>query len=691
MGKENLRGESTKPQDLLHEGPKLTHRFYESINIYLQDAQRNGVLRPHQRDVFESFQRFFQEGYTRGFIELPTGTGKTVLFVELSKALLNTDPSLPRPKILVVTPTKDLVQQIMGRTGEKGYGKFAPELKVGSFFSDTPDKEKTEEALDMYDVVVTTYNSFSILNKRNEYRPITDTDKQLLLQEYQSSRISEYIDKEEIHHLVSSIKYIPTGRNLLNKFDVFILDEAHHTLGVKTGSIVNSLPPNKVILGFTATPDASQQKKLIHYLPEKIHSLELNEAIWLGLLAPIVPIGIKSGIHIRGSNLYDDSGDFIDSRIRYLAEDPKRNRLIIEAAKSLTQHGIGTVISCIAGNEAWHARYLAEKLEREGVRAVAVHRGVPSQERQEIYQQFEKGEIDVLTFIGVLSEGWDSYRAKAMIGARPTRSIIFSKQRVGRITRPGGIAFAIDIWDEYEDKNPAINVADILNEGDIPLGSTVGIAEDRGIIQQVIASLTETTPLMTVLPSNYKNYEELLSDLDVLNKGVLVSYDRKQTPEWAIASRITSTYSGVTDEIFAKIEELKGIKISKKLARQGNSIRTVYSVNQAKDLLYKLPKIDPRKYFIDEKGVKRISPEGLVVLFGKRYPNLNLEIVQEQLEKIEDQLDWIPACYQLTREGSQYRNYKVIKIYNAEQKTIDLLNQALSEYFQQTLLDKRQI
>ncbi len=684
MGKENLRGESTEPQDLLHEGPKLTHRFNQSISIYLQDAQRAGVLRPHQRDVFENFQRFFQEGYTRGFIELPTGTGKTVLFVELSKALLTADPTLPRPKILVVTPTKDLVHQIMGRTGEKGYGRFAPELKVGSYFSDTPDKEKTEEALDAYDVIVTTYNSFSILNKKSAHSPLTDANRQRMLQEYYPTRIAEYTNKEEAFQVLSNIKNVPTGRSLLHKFDVFILDEAHHTLGGKTGSIVNSLPPNKVVLGFTATPDASQQKKLMHYLPEKIHSLELNEAIWLGLLAPIVPIGIKSSIHIRGSNLYDDSGDFIDSRIGYLAHDPKRNRLIIEAAKSLTQHGIGTVISCIAGNEAWHARYLAEQLEKEGVRAVAVHIGVPSQKRQEIYQQFERGEIDVLTFVGVLSEGWDSYRAKAMIGARPTRSIIFSKQRVGRITRPGGIAFAIDIWDEYEDKNPAINVADILNEGDIPLGSTVGIAEDRRIIQQVIASLTETTPVMTVLPSNYKNYEELLSDLDVLTRGVLVSHDRKQTSEWAIASRVTSTYSGVTEEIFAKIEELKGIKINKKLARQGNSIRTVYSVNQAKNLLYKLPKIDPRKYFLDEKGVKRISPEGLVVLFSKRYPNLNLEIVQEQLEKIEDQLDWIPGCYQVTNTRSLYRHYKVIKIYNAEQKTIDLLNQALSEYFATT-------
>ena len=680
MGKEDLRG-SSGPQHPLGEGQQLTHRFTQGISTYLQDAQRAEVLRPHQRDVFEDFQRFFQEGHSRGFIELPTGTGKTVLFVELSKALLSADPALPRPKILVVTPTKDLVNQTIGRTGEKGYGRFAPELRVGSYFSDTPAQEKTDAALSGYDVVVTTYSSFSILSNTNEYRPITDADKEAMVKERYYADMASRMGHEEAIRSIDRIKNVPTGRNLLNKFDVFVLDEAHHTFGRETGKIVESLPKDKVVIGFTATSDANQMKRLTHYLPEKIHSLELNEAIWLGLLAPVVPVGIKSGINIRGSNLYDESGDFIDSRIRYLAEDRGRNRLILEAAKGLAQNGIGTIVSCIAGGEAWHARYLAGQLEREGVRAMAVHSGVSSERRQEIYQQFERGEIDVLTFIGVLGEGWDSDRAKAMIGARPTRSLIFSKQRMGRITRPSGIAFAIDILDEYEDRNPAITVADVLNEGDKPLGSMVGTAEDNSIVQRVITSLKTYTSVAPVLHSKYKSYEELLSGLEVLTRGVLLSKDQEQKPKWALATRVTSAYSGVTEEVFAKIEELRGIKISKKLARQGNSIRTVYNVNQAKDILYRLPKVDHNRYFTDERGTKRISPEGLVLLFSKKFPDLSLQVMREQLDSIESQLDWIPGRYQSSPEEAEYRRHTIVKMYNAGQQTVDLLSQALSQYF----------
>lgn len=682
MGNEDLRGSSSETHSPFSEGQQSTNRFVQGISSYLQDAQRTEILRPHQREVFDKFQRFFQEVATRGYIELPTGTGKTVLFVELSKALLGTDPSLPRPKILVVTPTKDLVHQTMGRTGKKGYGRFAPDLRVGSYFSDTPDRERTCAALDSYDVVVTTYRSFFILSHTDECRPITDTDRQVLMGNRYYTELADRMGLDEAISLLSTIKNVSTGRKLLSKFDIFILDEAHHIFGGESGKIIESLPEDKVIIGFTATPDAGQQRRLTHYLLKKIYSLELNEAIWLGLSAPVVPLGIKSGIHIRGSNLYDESGDFIDRKIRYLAEDTGRNRLIVEVAKSLKQNGLGTIISCIAGDEAWHARYLAEQLQTEGINAIAVHSGVPSETRQEIYQQFEKGGIDTLTFIGVLGEGWDSDRAKAIIGARPTRSIIFSKQRLGRITRPSGIAFAIDILDEYEDRNPAITVADVLNEGDKPAGSIVGTAEDTSIVQTVVSSLRSNLPVVPVLESRYRSYEELLSGLEELNRGVILSKDKKRVTEWALATRVSPAYTVVTDEIFEKIEELRGISINKKPARQGNSIRTVYNVKEAGNLLYKLPEVDPRKYFTDAKGIKRISPEGLVLLFSKRFPDLTLQVLKEQLEQIEGQMDWIPARYRYSPEDGSHRQHIIIKMYNAGQQTVDLLYQALSQIFQ---------
>lgn len=61
--------------------------YADGVVKYLSDYSDETILRPHQLDVFKDLEKFFEAGETRGYINLPTGTGKTVLFVELSKAL----------------------------------------------------------------------------------------------------------------------------------------------------------------------------------------------------------------------------------------------------------------------------------------------------------------------------------------------------------------------------------------------------------------------------------------------------------------------------------------------------------------------------------------------------------------------------------------------------------------------------
>lgn len=656
-----------------------TSRFADGMSIYMSEAESLQVLHPHQLDVFHDLKTFFEEKRTRGFVNLPTGTGKTVLFVELTKALRETQrEDGQKPKILVVAPTKDLVYQTMGRSGERGYGRFAPDLRVGSYFSDSTSKEK-EDVWD-YDVVVTTYRSFEIMSHTQKTRPIEDFDKDVL----ESEHFKEFVKKfgyDFAYDIVKEWKSVPTGQTLLDNFDVFILDEAHHTLGASTGSLVSSLPKEKLVIGFTATPDADELRQLSNYLPSKIHELELNEAISLGLLAPLAPIGVKSGIRIQGSDIYDESGEFIDSRIKYIAEDPGRNKIIVEVAKTLANEGIGTLISCIAGSDTWHARYLAELLQENGVRAIAVHSKISAEQRQKIYQDFNDGNIDVITFIGVLGEGWDSQRAKGLINARPTRSPIFAKQRLGRITRSGGVAFAIDIYDEHDGKNPPITVADVLNEGDVPYGTISGLVEDEVEAKRLFDLLREKTPVLDTLESEYQSYQILLSSLKKLTGGAIRDY--KGNREYAIASVVNTVYGGVTEEILARIEELTGENINKILAGQDKTVRTVYNVDQAKRLLWLLPNVDPDKYHISEEGTKWVASEGFATLFSKRYPKVTEEIIELLIKTIPEKLEWIPVKYESSSPRAQNRRYTVIKMYYAGKSTVDVLNVALAEYYSQ--------
>jgi hypothetical protein len=70
-----------------------------------------------------------------------------------------------------------------------------------------------------------------------------------------------------------------------------------------------------------------------------------------------------------------------------------------------------------------------------GVKAGIISCHTPKEERAHLLESFEGGEIQVLTNMGVLTEGWDSYQCSAIIMARPTKSGLLFEQILGRCLR----------------------------------------------------------------------------------------------------------------------------------------------------------------------------------------------------------------------------------------------------------------
>jgi hypothetical protein len=324
---------------------------------------------------------------------------------------------------------------------------------------------------------------------------------------------------------------------------------------------------------------------------------------------------------------------------------------------------------------------LTQQLNANGVRAASVHNGVPAEQRQAIYHQFNNGEIDVLTFVGVLGEGWDSQRAKGLINARPTRSNIFSKQRLGRVTRPGATAFAIDIYDDFESQNLPITVADVLNEGTIDYGNVIGTPEDTERVHLVLEGLRNVAAdsLMANLRGVYKEQAQYIAGLEKLYRGQLL--DAQGKAEYATSTAINRSYHGITDEIIARYEELYGVTIPKKIAAQGKVARTVYAVKEGGSILYDIPRVNPERYHLDPNKDKWVAPQGIVQLFSKRYPKVDESTISEMLEIVGGSLEWIPAKYMTTPENATFRHYNVIKMYRGSNDTIEVLDKALAEYY----------
>lgn len=666
--------------------------YVRGIDAYLEDAELNQTLRSDQLQVFHDIRAFFADGERKGYITLPTGTGKTVIFVELSKALLLAEkPEGAKPKILVVTSKKDLVHQTLGRTGEKGYGKFAPDLHVGSFYSDSTDRD--QQQLSDFDVVVTTYKSFNIMRKREELR---DRSPQEIEQEGRAT-IEEYVQKHgtgferiglelpALHGILNMTrsKRATTGRVILDSYDMVILDEAHHVLGKIAGEIVEEAGPEKCMLGFTATPDASQKKKLRTYLPREVHKMDLKEAISMELLAPLAIAGIKSDTKIEGNDLYGTEGDYREEKLSNLARSPSRNRAIVKSAKILTERGLGVIIGSIPGEEALHARILAEQLRHEGVNAEAVYGKMPSGKRREIYQQFEKGEIDALTYVDILGEGWDSNRAKAIINARPTRSMIIAQQRLGRILRLGGPAIALDVIDEYDLLNPPLHVADVLNDGDLSSGTKYGKmdSEEETFVAEALAALDEQVNIAPVVKADYERFYEALADFPQVVSGVLQG---PQRGHYAISSpsRLSQQFEGLTDEIIEKTWELAGLPVDKKLGSYNYTLRAAYNAVKTTELLRGVPEGAHDKYYVDGEQRKWASSEGIVKLFSKKYPTATKDIVEILLDEMGDTIEWRPLRVVNPATRSAKRNEGVFKAYIVTQETVNRLDTQLAQYFE---------
>lgn len=94
-----------------------------SLDTYIQNHHEGSdvTLREKQITVFEDLRNFVEEGGTEGYIKLPTGVGKTVLFTEFIEAL--------NLRTLIVVPTQVLVDQT-----EDKLKRFAPGVEFGKVY-----------------------------------------------------------------------------------------------------------------------------------------------------------------------------------------------------------------------------------------------------------------------------------------------------------------------------------------------------------------------------------------------------------------------------------------------------------------------------------------------------------------------------------------------------------------------------
>lgn len=191
------------------------------------------------------------------------------------------------------------------------------------------------------------------------------------------------------------------------KIDLLICDEAHHCAAPTWKAIIAAVKdanPDALVAGFTATPERSDKKGLRGIFSNVCDTVTIRELVQLGFLVPprgfVIDVqGTQSQLQaIQGQSDYFDQGE-VERILNTVAINEEVVRNWRERAGDRR-----TVVFC---STVQHAQDVAAAFRAAGVRAECVHGNMADEERQSIIKRFDRGQLQVVTNVMVLTEGFD--------------------------------------------------------------------------------------------------------------------------------------------------------------------------------------------------------------------------------------------------------------------------------------------
>lgn len=358
-------------------------------------------LRDYQRNMFLEIQRTYATGVRSLVAVAPTGSGKTIVFTKIvtQAAALGLGE-----RILILAPKQEIFEQICDALEAMG-------VTHGKITAIARDKKTLDAPAIDYPIQVAMVGTLS-----------------------QKRRLREW-----------------AGR-----FDLIVVDEAHHAVAGSWSKIFAAMP-NARILGVTATP-------------ERLDGRGLGDVFDAMVRGPSIAALIKNGSLCK-YRLYTPATRPDLSQVRTIVGDFALDELsavmnkgvIIESAvREYLQNCPGTpsIAFCV---DIAHSQAVAECFLAYGVRAAHIDGTTPGDVRRDLIASLGDGRLDVLCNCGLISEGVDVPNVGAVLMLRPTRSIVLHRQQAGRALRlaPGKIeAFILDFVWNFE-RHP-----DLLEEPD---------------------------------------------------------------------------------------------------------------------------------------------------------------------------------------------------------------------------------
>ena len=222
-----------------------------------------------------------------------------------------------------------------------------------------------------------------------------------------------------------------TNLDAMPALDLLVIDEAHHVAADSYRRIIDRARdrnPDIRVFGVTATPNRGDKKGLRPVFSNVSDQISIGELIASGHLVPprtfVIDVGTQDALNSVRKTVDDFDMQAVDA---IMNQTP-----ITEAVIRHWKEKAGdrqTVVFCSTVD---HARNVKEALIADGINADMIYGDMGAADRRNVLRAFEKGNVQVIVNVAVLTEGWDHQPTSCVVLLRPSSYKSTMIQMVGR-------------------------------------------------------------------------------------------------------------------------------------------------------------------------------------------------------------------------------------------------------------------
>lgn len=353
------------------------------------------TLRSYQQEASDAAVRVFQgQKQTNGLIVVSTGGGKSLIIADIASRL--------DAPLLIFQPSKEILQQNFAKL--QSYGV----IECGIYSASVGCKDINR---------ITFATIGSVMNHMDDFK---------------------------------HFKYV-------------LIDEAH-CVNSKAGMYKKFIEAEKrQVVGLTATPYrlSSYQGGLMLKFLTRTRPRIFNEVLYVCQTSDLLAKGFLADL-----KYYDlTSMDLSNVKSNSTGADYDEKSLKLEYERSGFYDKLTTTTLRVLKPKSGvprkgvlvftrfvdEAQNLVDKLKIKGISAAIVTGETPKADREMLLEDFKAGKIKVVANVGVLVVGFDFPALDTVIIARPTKSLAWYYQAVGRCIRPfkGKDAWVVDLGGNY--------------------------------------------------------------------------------------------------------------------------------------------------------------------------------------------------------------------------------------------------